>query len=315
MRLEQFQVYILSMATRTDTMVALLRHAIDYAGLFPPAQLDMPGAVERFARYRDGSDAWALGRFIVTSGRLDEFEGAAAAVLPREQDADPWPIALLSGRDPAHDAELIFNFNERHAKAAPGRAVIDTLEARASDLTELELRVRSAPADVPVYVELPWQDDPTDAIAALANLGARAKIRTGGTAADAFPPPRAVARFIRVCVDQAVSFKATAGLHHPLRGEHRLTYEPGSAEGTMYGHLNLLVAAALADQGLSLEELEAVLVEREVEAFSFDADGVGWRHFRADRATIDRVRSRVAISFGSCSFTEPLDDLRALGLL
>ena len=297
------------------TIHALLRHAIDYAGLFPPAQLDMPGAVERFAQYRAGPDAWALGRFIVTSGRLDEFEGAAAAFLPREGDAQAWPIALLSGRDPAHDAELIFNFNERHAKAAPGRAVIDSLEARASDLGELELRVRSAPADVAVYVELPWQHDPADAVAALANLDARAKIRTGGTSVDAVPPPEAVARFIRLCVDQAVPFKATAGLHHPLRGEHRLTYEPASAAGTMYGHLNLLVAAALADQGLSLEELEAVLVERHAEAFSFDADGVRWRRFHADRAAIDRVRSRVAISFGSCSFTEPLDDLRALGLL
>lgn len=314
MRVGRFQAYIPPMA-QPDTIRALLRHAIDYAGLFPPAQLDMAGAVEQFAQYRAGPDAWALGRFIVSSGRLDEFEGAAAALLSREKDAEPWPIALLSGRDPAHDAELIFNFNERQASAAAGRAVIDTLEARASDLDELELRVRSAPDDVTVYVELPWQDDPTDAVAALANLDARAKIRTGGTTVDAFPPPRAVARFIRICVDQAVPFKATAGLHHPLRGEHRLTYEPGSAEGTMYGHLNLLVAAALADQGLSLEELEAVLVERDADAFTFDADGVRWRHFHADLPSIDRIRSRVAISFGSCSFTEPLDDLRALGLL
>ena len=303
------------MSESDPTIRALLRHAIDYAGLFPPAQLDMAGAVDQFAQYRAGTDAWALGRFIVTSGRLDEFEGAAAALLPREQDAEPWPVALLSGRDPAHDAELIFNFNERHARAAAGHAVIDTLEARAADLDELELRVRSAPDDVTVYIELPWQDDPTDAVAALANLEARAKIRTGGTTTEAFPPPGAVARFIRICVDQAVPFKATAGLHHPLRGEHRLTYEPGSASGTMYGHLNLLVAAALADQGLSLEELEAILVEREAPAFSFDADGVRWRHFHADRTSIDRIRSRVAISFGSCSFTEPLDDLRALGLL
>lgn len=307
--------YIPVMPQPTATIRALLRGAIDYAGLFPPAQLDMAGAVERFAEYRAGPDAWALGRFIVTSGRLDEFEGAAAALLPRELDAEPWPIAMLSGRDPAHDAELIFNFNERHAKSAPGRAVIDTLESRAGDLEELELRVRSAPAGVTVYVELPWDLDPADSIAALSNLDARAKIRTGGTTADAFPPPAAVARFIRLCVDQAVPFKATAGLHHPLRAEHPLTYEADSAQGTMYGHLNVLIAAALADQGLSLEELEAVLVERDVSTFTFDDEGVRWRNFHADRATIERVRSRVAISFGSCSFTEPLEDLRALGLL
>ena len=303
------------MPNRNSAIHALLRNAIDYAGLFPPAQLDMAGSVERFAQYRAGPDAWALGRFIVTSGRLDEFEGAASALLPKERDADPWPIAMLSGRDPAHDAELIFNFNERHAKSAPGRAVIDTLESRASNLEELELRVRSAPVGVTVYVELPWDSDPADAIAALANLDARAKIRTGGTTADAFPPPDAVARFIRLCVDQSVPFKATAGLHHPLRAEHPLTYEANSAQGTMYGHLNVLVAAALADQGLSLEELEAVLVERNAKAFGFGDDGIRWRNFAVDVSSIEGVRSRTAISFGSCSFTEPLADLRALGLL
>ena len=109
------------MPDRASAIRALLHNAIDYAGLFPPAQLDMAGSVERFAQYLAGPDAWALGRFIVTSGRLDEFEGAAAALLPKERDAAPWLIAMLSGRDPAHDAELIFSFNERHATPAPGR--------------------------------------------------------------------------------------------------------------------------------------------------------------------------------------------------
>ena len=33
---------------------ALLTESIDYAGLFPPAGLDMASAVENYARYRAG---------------------------------------------------------------------------------------------------------------------------------------------------------------------------------------------------------------------------------------------------------------------
>ena len=292
---------------------ALLHGLIDYAGLFPPARLDMHAAVANYARYREGDRAWMLGRFVVPSSRLEEFEGAAAALLPKARDVEPWALALL-GEDPVHDAEQIFAFNERHARSAAGRAVIDTLEVKAGTVDELEQRVRAAPPGVAVYVELPIATDPGDLLAALGNLEGRAKVRTGGITEEAIPPVRDVARFIRIARDQGVPFKATAGLHHPLRGRYPLTYEPDAPSGTMYGFLNVFVAALLADAGAGLVEIEAVLTEADPGRFQFDDRGVTWGDHHAPLEDVERLRARVAISFGSCSFTEPADELELVGI-
>jgi hypothetical protein len=291
----------------------LLEGLIDYAGLFPPARLDMPSAVASYAEYRESRLGWMLGRFIVPSSRLEAFEGAAAALLPKVRGALPWQLALL-GEDPVHDAEQIFAFNERHAKTAVGLAVIDTLEVKARTVAELEQRVRSAPAGVTVYVEIPITDDPTDLLAAAGNLGARAKVRTGGITPDAIPAVRDLARFIRGATDQGVPFKATAGLHHPMRGVFPLTYEPGAPTGTMYGFVNLFVAALFADAGLELGEIEAVLTESDAKRIRFDEGGVAWAGHHATVEDVERLRTRVATSFGSCSFTEPAGELAILGV-
>ena len=189
------------------------------------------------------------------------------------------------------------------------------LEVKAADMASLTRAVRSVPAGVEAYVEIPIAEDPADLLAALAAQGARAKVRTGGVTPEAFPAPRELARFIRLAADQGVPFKATAGLHHPIRAEYPLTYEPGSARGTMYGYLNLFLAAAFAQEGLSIAELEGVLEERDASAFAFDETGVRWRGHFAALESIAALRTRVALSFGSCSFTEPVGELRALGLL
>ena len=290
----------------------LLEGLIDYAGLFPPAGLEMPGAVANFAAYRADELGWALGRFIVPVGRLDEFEGAGAALFPRSPAEAPWLISMLAGRDAAHDAELIFAFNERHAHTATGRVVIDTLETRADTVAGIESAVRSVPSGVTVYVEIPITEDPSDLLAALAGTDARAKVRTGGVTYDAFPAVRDVARFIRGAADQGVPFKATAGLHHPVRASHPLTYAPDSPSGVMYGYLNVFMAAALAQQGLSIGELEPLLEETDPHAFAFDDQAAGWRGQRADLDTLTRLRTRTAISFGSCSFVEPTEELTAI---
>ena len=142
----------------------------------------------------------------------------------------------------------------------------------------------------------------------LKRRGLRAKIRTGGITADAFPTPERVAAFIRACHDAGIAFKATAGLHHPLRCVRPLTYEPNAAVGTMHGFLNVFLAAAMIDLA------EAVLAETDPEAFVLSDDGVRWRD---RRVTLDELRKmrQVATSFGSCSFEEPISDLKELGWL
>lgn len=240
----------------------LLAGLIDYAGLFPPAALSMQDAVRNYARYREGEDAWALGKFVVQEERVSE--------VPRD-----FPLSILG--------------------------VDEVKAATAADVD----RIASAAAGRTVFVEI----TDLDLLGAIARSGLRAKIRTGGITEDAFPPPARIAEFLRACRDHGVAFKATAGLHHPLRCFRPLTYEPNAPSGLMHGFVNVFLAAAMID------DAEAILEERDPSAFAFDDDGAGWRDRRVSTGELARVRRELAISFGSCSFEEPLDDLRTLGWL
>jgi len=182
-----------------------------------------------------------------------------------------------------------------------------------------------------IYVE-------SDDIDTLAARGLRAKIRTGGVTADAFPAAASIATFIQRCAERGVPFKATAGLHHPIRCIKPLTYEPDAPTGTMHGFVNLFMAAALASAAVipSVVEgpgsggwrddraatrpdlsatLEMTLMETDARAFEFGDDAASWRGHSVTTEDLARIRSEFAISFGSCSFEEPVADLKELGWL
>lgn len=298
-----------------SALQALLRESIDYAGLFPPAGLGMGQAVANYASYRIGPHAWALGRFVVPAGRLVELEQALAGFLPRFSTSDRWHLAVLLGTDPLQDLEAIGEFNCAHVADGAGMAVVDVVEAKADSPEAAEQLLAHVPSDLQPYIEIPVSRDPAPLATAVARAGGRLKVRTGGITPDAFPAAAGLVCFLRAARDVGVPFKATAGLHHPLRAEYRLTYEAGSACGTMFGFLNLFLAAAFMGAGLDDAAAERLLEERDRTAFRFDADGVEWQGQRLDLDRIRRTRESAIISFGSCSFTEPIDDLHSLGLL
>ena len=94
-----------------------------------------------------------------------------------------------------------------------------------------------------------------------------------------------------------------------------LTYEPASPRAVMHGFLNVFAAAAFASAGAGSSQLEAVLRETQPSAFRFDASSLSWRELRATSQALAATRRDFASSFGSCSFAEPVADLRALGVL
>lgn len=297
-----------------SSLPALLTGIVDYAGLFPPAKLEMAAAVQAYAEYLRDPNRFMLGRFVVPVTRLPEFEEAAATLLP-SRDEMPWRLSALTGIDLTADAELAARFNDRHgAGSSYGRAVIDVLEIKASTIPEIASALSWLPEDFQPYFELPIGEDPEPFIAELHRGRGRAKMRTGGVAADAFPSPEQVARFIIRCRDRAVPFKATAGLHHPIRAEYRLTYEPNPPRGVMYGYLNIFLAAAAAHSGAELEEVLQVLTETDPTAFVFTDDGVQYGDRILSLNELRKTRATFAIAFGSCSFREPVDDLQTLGI-
>lgn len=291
---------------------ALLTDLIDYAGLFPPAGLAMGPAVEEYARVRASDDAWILARFIVPVARLEEFEEAAADFL---SESDPWPLSALSGKDPQADRDAIDAFHQRQ----PG-ARVEAIETRASTPEQIAEKA-SIFEEFELYLEIPHQDDPTPLMEEILRAGARAKIRTGGVTEDLLAPATEVARFLAAAARTGVSLKATAGLHHPLRGEYRLTYEADSGLGTMHGFVNLFTAAAFAYSGqLEEKELVDLLEERDADAFhskddTSEEDTIRWREHTVDSATLAATRKKFIGSFGSCSFREPVEEIQHLGIL
>jgi hypothetical protein len=307
-------VTVSSPSGRLAPVDALLAGLVDYAGLFPPAALAMGPAVRSYATYVTADpDRRALGRFIVPAARLEELQEEAVPLFGR--GSVPWRVSALIGADLAGDMARIAEFNRRHR---PGRgtgfATIDAIEGKASTAPDLARLVAARPEDIELFVEIPIANDPSPLIAELSHVGARAKVRTGGTTPESIPAAAELVRFLRACARAAVAFKATAGLHHPVRGDYRLTYEPDSPSATMHGYVNLFLAATFVRIGVPAADAVAMLDEPSAAAFAFDAEGVTWGNRRATTPAIRAARANYALSFGSCSFREPVDELRGLGL-
>ncbi len=290
----------------------LLAEIVDYAGLFPPAALTMEQAVGNYEEYLHSPEAWMLGRFVVPASRLEELEGAAKDLWSRGE-GPPWALSVLAGDDPAAAAGAITAFQQRHAG---GRARVSAIEAKAVSAPEVRQSLDTLPDGIPVFFELPVGGNLAELVVALAEAGGLAKIRTGGITEQAFPAVGEVAGFIAACARSSVPFKATAGLHHPIRGEYRLTYEPESACGKMFGFFNVFLSAAFLFAGeLGEASLPDLLLEPDPGAITFSDAGVSWRNHHLGAAQLGESRRRFALSYGSCSFAEPVQDLKGLSLL
>ena len=297
-----------------QSAAALTSGLFDYAGLFPPTGAPMPSVVEAFAGFVSCADAWMLGRLVVPASRLDEFESAAVAVL---QGENVWRLSALL--PPAGDAALddaverVLAFNSEYA----GRAVVDSVEFKGDDPAAIDASAQAIPEEIRAFVEIPVGDDPRGLIAAVKSAEACAKIRCGGVTADLIPRSADVARFLHACASSRTAFKATAGLHHPLRAEQHLTYEASAPRGVMHGFLNVVLATACAmhDESLRASDLVPILEADDLSSFGFGETGVVALGHELSNEQITACREQLFLSIGSCSFDEPRDDLRRLGLL
>src|SRR5829696_435275 len=140
------------------------------------------------------------------------------------------------------------------------------------------------PPAVDLFCEVPLDGDWRDTLAAVAASGGKAKLRCGG---KSVPSVEEVAAFFAAARDLELPFKATAGLHHPVRSERE------------HGFLNFLTAADRAVAGADEEELRAILGTTDAAELS-TGSGAGRALF---------------VSIDSCSFAEPVEDLQQLGLL
>lgn len=299
------------------TLRALMGGILDYAGLFPPAALAMKPMVERYAAAVSGPDAWFVGRVIVPVSRLKEFEEAAQGHLPITKDALNAPVWRLSALvPPLWEEELdraldaIASFNERHADSLDGAAVVDTIECKAGSSEQIDDALDRIPEEIFPYFELPVFKDVRGMVASMAGLDAGAKVRTGGVKPEEHPTPAQLADFLAACGGGEVPFKATAGLHHPLRHLNE------AVPADQFGCVGLMLGAALFwTDRIDSGQLLAILEEREASAFRFDSESASWRGHRLSHAELLSARERFVHAFGSCSIDEPLDHFREFGWL
>jgi len=284
----------------------LLAEAIDYAGLFPPAALEMDAAVANFARYLAGGCHWMLGSFVVPAERLMELEP-----LLKKNRAHGWRISALLGCEFKQGLKSIVEF---HLKAGE-RAHVDSVEFKIESRDELNPILELLPHNIQAYAELSVSGTLAEQIEAIRMARICAKIRTGGVTASGFPRLQQVARFISACALAGVPFKATAGLHHPLRGVYSLDGARRAPHVPMHGFLNILIAAAAAKAGAMELQLPEILAERGERAFAFHKHGLNWRRLKISNRQLREAREQVVMSFGSCSFDQPVEELRALELL
>jgi len=323
----------------TPGLRTLLDEIVDYAGLFPPADLSLHRALQNYAEYRRGDDAWMLSRFVLPVRRLPDL----TAYRGLFKEGDPYVFSVLGtgggtvdtfldafGRD----LEVIEAFDEDQG----GRTRVDVMEvplpealvgSSRKDLASFlgavdRTLVRAGTAKLDLFLEVPMR---SDAVASLPGLCAAVaehnsqqavparsvmglKLRCGGDEPTDVPAVDDAAALIVACRDASVPFKATAGLHHPIRH-----YDDG-LDTEMHGFLNIFAAAVLAaEHRLDRTDVQTILREENADNFRFLKDAVAWRDLTVSLDGVRHARDTLALSFGSCSFEEPIDHLRDLELL
>jgi hypothetical protein len=240
----------------------VLERLIDHAALFPPASMSLPDALDEDRQARESQYGWIVDRFVVPAAKLAELPAERPALSVVLSSLDD--VALLDG---AADVEAV-------------ELVLSSARPLSADLVAAYSALR--PLDVETYFELVfddgWRDDVPAAIGAVAAIGGRVKLRCGG----AFVPSiEQIGLVVACCRDAGVPFKATAGLHHPMR------------RGEEHGFLNLLAAATAP-----LDRIGEALAEEDGSALE-----------------LEEASREVFVSFGSCSWREPVEGLQELGML
>lgn len=299
---------------------ALLAHSIDYAGLFPPANLSLEPALRNQAEYVRLPDAWMLGAFILPASEFD----AAARDLSQFESRQSLRISALGPKTEHGDAfqaaissvlESIGLFRSRGG----GVVSIEQLEMPLPAKLDVDslgtVRAALGDARLKTFWEAP-ANTAEGAIRLIAESNAESgggklgfKLRTGGVTAEAFPSSAQIASALVAAGREKVPIKFTAGLHHPIRLFHE------SVRTKMHGFLNVLGAGVLGlEHNWSEKQTAAMLEDENPASFSFQDDLFSWRDWKIASEQIVAQRELVT-SFGSCSFDEPRDDLRALKLL
>ena len=294
---------------------ALLTRSIDYAGMFPPCSLELAAALKNQAEYTRSGDSWMLSAFVLPVAKFAD----AGPLLSQFDKPHPLRVSVLGPKtesanfmaDLEKATEAISSFQRQHSDLVSVAQLEMMLPADVDPAKLNQAAASVANLKVQTFWETP-AETAEQTIALLARTKQPAfgyKLRTGGVIADAFPSSVQIARAILASTKHHVPIKFTAGLHHPIR-QFR-----DEVKTEMHGFLNVLGAGVLSaehhwDEAQTVDMLE----DKSARSFEFHDTVFAWRDWEI---TLDRIKARrkFITSFGSCSFDEPREDLRALEVL
>ena len=286
--------------------------------MFPPCGLALEPALRNQASYVRLPEAWMLNGFVLP---IEQFD-AARQLLSEFDPHRPLRVAALGPKTTKADAFLDGLGKAETAIRSFSRSDVDLVSVShlemflPDDVDSASLKeARTIVGELPVFWEAP-PERAEQAIALIAGHNSDEdtatfgyKLRTGGVTADAFPTSAQIARALVTAAMYQLPIKFTAGLHHPIR-QFR-----DEVKTKMHGFLNVLGAAVLAaEHQWEADQAVTMLEDEDPRSFSFTDDFFAWRDWKIDTERL-QYRRKFVRSFGSCSFDEPRDDLRALRFL
>ena len=306
---------------------------VDYAGTFPPASLDLKTSFTNYLKYRDTPESWMLSKFVIPAKRLPEL----ASIIEHEKIIlnNPLNFSILGGKEVVlskffdglvADIEEILKFKTKYGDNIIAEMyevllplelfVIPDVNKLVDFFTKVSVSFfESINKNVSVFYEAaPGKELEilSKALSYFNMIGnfAGYKIRTGGIEPSSFPPAEKIARALSVCSENETPLKCTAGLHHPFRH-----YNP-SVRTRMHGFINVFCAGVFAyNLDLNEHELTRMLLEEDPYKFKFSDDKISFEEFEIFEEEIAEAREKFILSFGSCSFEEPVEDLHKLKYL
>lgn len=320
---------------------SFLRGIVDYAGLFPPADLSLDTALHKYRHYRKSDGAWMLSRFIIPAERLNELYSYKGSLISPD---DPFSFSVLGKSTETlneyeeHIQTLVSQVNTFHNKLGesvttefleikiPGEAIFANDYSMLNEVFDQTAQILNESEHTPKYVfyeaviEENWKKDIRHVLETLSEHNKKKvkghygyagfKMRCGGTEAGMFPSVEQVTFILNNVRDKNVALKCTAGLHHPVR-----RYDD-SVQTKMHGFLNIFGGSMLSyAHDLTDEELMEIIRDEDYDHFAFTEEAFKWRDLAVFTGEVRELREVALVSFGSCSFEEPCEGLRKMGLL
>ena len=320
----------------TRSLKAFMGGIIDYAGLFPPSKLELEEAFGNYVKYKNGSLSEMISGFICPVKLLKQLE---IIILKNYRDENKINVTVLGrgGYDRDNFLQVLeedLNYWSDFLLNTENKVITESFEIKLPDelitahdskklsvfINEISAKIKNRiNQDVFIFFEghigTKWKKNIKHFIEAVKihnesenNCGY--KLRTGGTEIDFFPEPEVIAYSIRECLDRNIRMKCTAGLHHPFR------HYDINIGVKMHGFINVFGAGIIAMRhNISDSGLKEIIDDENPDNFVFTDECFSWKDWKISPEEIDFARKNLMISFGSCSFDEPLEDLVELNLL